>query len=630
MVVDVVAVIPFEVFLQLPDVSNIQLVKGLRFARLTRIMRVVRVIKLLRILKIFKMTVLAKHLQQITGSATPRMFGVVGGSFLLLHLMACSYFYAAQLHQEEQVLVLRIQYGDTWQDLTDTQRRDLETRAWEHTWVGYGGLEDHNGIARYITSLYWSIYTLTTVGYGDISPQNIGEKCVAMVGMIFGVSMFAYFMGSMSSLVAAMSSADTIASKKIKQMKEFMHNRRVPRSLSNKIEKFYSVAARHQCLDDHTLLDGLSSPLKTELLLFLYRNTLEKVPFFQGQDPKLITSLVAKLKMEYYAEGDIVTAEGDYGEVMYFVVNGMLEARQYTAAKDNWIADIAAAASKPGSLRSNGTSSTSFSVGTYWKKLRRNTESEIVGVMYPNANDLGEDYELVAQLEPGDYTGEYSCLLQQGRASTVVAVEFAEVYTLTRNDLLDAYREFPELYQEFMGLLDELNAMLEQEGNGGNDDNDSNMVSPAVTANLISEFPQSPSRNAAYQQTSTCIGQVPTTSGWQDGAGGEDGPGSRVLAWGAEPSSGLVGLFSPISTMSDIHEQHQHIRAAPSEISSKFKRKAKQVCNLQKIGKPGAPSSNPVIELLKNGNDMKSMNLMPLRGAKSTKNQVAAAGTQKQ
>ena len=49
----------------------------------------------------------------------------------------------------------------------------------------------------------------------------------------------------------------------------------------------------------------------------------------QGQNPQFITSLVSKLKLEYYANEDMVVAEHDIGSEMYFVVNGMLEARKY-------------------------------------------------------------------------------------------------------------------------------------------------------------------------------------------------------------------------------------------------------------------------------------------------------------
>jgi hypothetical protein len=53
----------------------------------------------------------------------------------------------------------------------------------------------------------------------------------------------------------------------------------------------------------------------------------------QGQNPHFITALVSRLKLEYYAEGDVVVAEGDLGTVMYFVVTGQLEGRHYPVQK---------------------------------------------------------------------------------------------------------------------------------------------------------------------------------------------------------------------------------------------------------------------------------------------------------
>ena len=65
------------------------------------------------------------------------------------------------------------------------------------------------------------------------------------------------------------------------QMKDFMCARHVPKKLANKITTFYTMAARRQVLEDKSLTDQLSVPLQTELMLFLYRKTLEKIPFFQ-------------------------------------------------------------------------------------------------------------------------------------------------------------------------------------------------------------------------------------------------------------------------------------------------------------------------------------------------------------
>ena len=49
---------------------------------------------------------------------------------------------------------------------------------------------------RYITSVYWAVTTMTTVGYGDITAIRIEEKIIASLVMVAGSSMFAYMMGS--------------------------------------------------------------------------------------------------------------------------------------------------------------------------------------------------------------------------------------------------------------------------------------------------------------------------------------------------------------------------------------------------------------------------------------------------
>jgi hypothetical protein len=61
---------------------------------------------------------------------------------------------------------------------------------------------------RYIWALYWSVTTMATVGYGDISAISIPEKVVAMFAMLIGASIFAYFMGAMSTLITALNAAN--------------------------------------------------------------------------------------------------------------------------------------------------------------------------------------------------------------------------------------------------------------------------------------------------------------------------------------------------------------------------------------------------------------------------------------
>lgn len=50
---------------------------------------------------------------------------------------------------------------------------------------------EENGFTSIPRSIYWSIVTLTTVGYGDISPKTSLGQALAAVIMILGYSMIA-------------------------------------------------------------------------------------------------------------------------------------------------------------------------------------------------------------------------------------------------------------------------------------------------------------------------------------------------------------------------------------------------------------------------------------------------------
>lgn len=51
-----------------------------------------------------------------------------------------------------------------------------------------------------MNSLYFSIVTMLTVGYGDITPVNLIEKSYVMIIMIFNCGLFAYYINSIGEI----------------------------------------------------------------------------------------------------------------------------------------------------------------------------------------------------------------------------------------------------------------------------------------------------------------------------------------------------------------------------------------------------------------------------------------------
>jgi hypothetical protein len=66
-----------------------------------------------------------------------------------------------------------------------------------------GAIQDtEDDLDLYILSFYFIVTTVTTVGYGDYSPDNRYERVFCMFLMIIGVSSFTFVSGALSSIMS--------------------------------------------------------------------------------------------------------------------------------------------------------------------------------------------------------------------------------------------------------------------------------------------------------------------------------------------------------------------------------------------------------------------------------------------
>ena len=60
--------------------------------------------------------------------------------------------------------------------------------------------DSYDGFDAYSTSMYWSVVTLFTTGYGDITAYNNREHWTAIVVIVVGSILTAYLIGTLTSL----------------------------------------------------------------------------------------------------------------------------------------------------------------------------------------------------------------------------------------------------------------------------------------------------------------------------------------------------------------------------------------------------------------------------------------------
>jgi hypothetical protein len=63
------------------------------------------------------------------------------------------------------------------------------------------GVPDRSHSYRVIQFMYFSFTTLSTVGFGDYSPQTAFERALACFILLFGVAIFSYILGNLIEII---------------------------------------------------------------------------------------------------------------------------------------------------------------------------------------------------------------------------------------------------------------------------------------------------------------------------------------------------------------------------------------------------------------------------------------------
>lgn len=294
--VDLIAIVPFDRIVTAVTDGQISSTER-SFASLSKLIRLLKLTRLLRLVGLYRYFRIWS--ERMKPGMLRLMTSLVVG-LLVIHLLACFFYYISDLDPTRV---------DTWSDV-------------------YGVRETDSAHPKYLASLYWSITTMTTVGYGDIVPQNESEILFVIFAMLVSCSMFAYSVGNVASMVSALDSTQVLYKEKMDWLKEYCAQQDLPLELQSRIREYYSNCwkdLKSFPFSEHAILDDLSPALRREVVLFLNKDMVAKVPFFEGQDDNFICRLILSMTAEVCAPLDMIIRQGEVGKAMYFVRRGLVE-----------------------------------------------------------------------------------------------------------------------------------------------------------------------------------------------------------------------------------------------------------------------------------------------------------------
>jgi potassium voltage-gated channel Eag-related subfamily H protein 8 len=72
----------------------------------------------------------------------------------------------------------------------------------------------------YVSSMYFTVTTVLTVGYGDITAISIAEKLFCIFMMLIGVFSFSFSTGTLSAIIQSIDERDSQLKEKIATLNE--------------------------------------------------------------------------------------------------------------------------------------------------------------------------------------------------------------------------------------------------------------------------------------------------------------------------------------------------------------------------------------------------------------------------
>ncbi|KAG8662535.1 hypothetical protein MANES_01G120800v8 [Manihot esculenta] len=173
-----------------------------------------------------------------------------------------------------------------------------------YTWIGslkmgdysYSHFREIDIWKRYVTSLYFAVVTMATVGYGDIHAVNLREMIFVMVYVSFDMVLGAYLIGNMTALIVKGSKTEKFRDK-MKDLINYMNKNRLGKDIRNQIK-------------GHFRLQYESS--------YTEASVLQDIPIS-------IRAKVIRLHEEFFLPGEVIMEHGNVVDQLYFVCHGVLE-----------------------------------------------------------------------------------------------------------------------------------------------------------------------------------------------------------------------------------------------------------------------------------------------------------------
>jgi hypothetical protein len=180
---------------------------------------------------------------------------------------------------------------------------------------------------KYIDAVFYTVATMTGLGYGNVVPSTNLEYFVDIFIMITGSSIYAGFFADFAVEIYNQNKKNIENEQKLEQAKQFATQRNLPDEIRERIRLYYNNLRLNFSVlkDKFQILHQLPLTLRSELSLFFNCELIQKVKFFQLADPSFILTMSRSLTPQICLQKDFVVEVDQVATKMFFIEQGIVQ-----------------------------------------------------------------------------------------------------------------------------------------------------------------------------------------------------------------------------------------------------------------------------------------------------------------
>ncbi|KAG7347954.1 ankyrin repeat domain protein [Nitzschia inconspicua] len=266
--------------------------------------RNLQLIRLLRVVRLHRV-VHALQLTQYSSKISLLWYTMVrdfGGAIMWTHFAACMMFFIARQRD----------FQDSW----------LEAPA-----------DTETNFDLYVTSLYWSIVTFVTVGYGDFSPVNATEQIFGMVYMFLNMVITSWIIGTITLLVVKNDEKNGEYRTNLRLLDEYVTINNFDDGIRKRLKTQLKLDFNNREVSDENVLQHFPGTLRRKVIRQLYYPILSETHLMKNVRQVFVDSFLTSCSVELFGPGEDLIQRGTIPSDLYLLVDGSVKITSSTSVQ---------------------------------------------------------------------------------------------------------------------------------------------------------------------------------------------------------------------------------------------------------------------------------------------------------